>query len=170
MTLEWFWKLTGLEVGDEGMEITNGGPIDRTVADVILIFEEVTGIMLDRASEQFVIKHWEKQGWGNHDFRLIIEYHFGNAEERKFLDKPGNMNLRMMLNPARAERLKDILRDLKWRASDMEKQKTQATQILKLRPQMMMKCGMKIPVGDQEAYQRHMTDCFESKGKCHHAR
>lgn len=145
--------------------VSNERSHDRTIADVINIFKDITGLLLETKAEETVIKHWCARGWTNHDFRLVIEYHFNNTFERTFLDKPGNMNLRMMLNPARADRLIDIVRDLRWKAKQADEKKISSSKSYQT-SMVLLRCGAKIPVGDIESYSRHIDECFNMKGKC----
>lgn len=152
-------------INDGTQDPSKRGEVDKNlVVDVINIFRDITGVPLDRESEQAVIRYWSAKGWSRYDFRLMIQHRFHNERDQEFLGQPGNMNLRMMLNPSISEKLIDVMRDLRWKA-DNDKKKLEASKS-SLPPKMVMRCGEKILVGDKEGVERHNRLCFDRRGAC----
>lgn len=134
------------------------------VANVCQIFREITGSIAEPDRERAVIMHWAQKGWSAYEFRLVIEYQFSDQKQKEFYAQPGCLNLRMMLNPSSTDRLIDIVNDLK-RKKQIEERREKAVRSPGV-PMMLLRCGEKIPVGDVDAYSRHMNDCFAAKGRC----
>lgn len=81
---------------------------------VVQIFKEVTGVELDVDREiGAIIPFHRDDGWENFEFRQVIEWGWHDSREREWLSKPGQCNLRTLLNPSRRQRLNDIVSDLK---------------------------------------------------------
>lgn len=138
-----------------------GGDYSRLVADVCQVFKDVTGVVAAPEREHIVIEHWGKLGWQVHDFRRVIEFEFSDPSQREYYGHPGRMNLRMMLNPARRERLIDIHADL-IAAAHREKKLAEMTTPSRER-KLHLRCGAKIHRKD---YDSHLSRCFELKGGC----
>lgn len=172
---KWFWNWGADEVGDrkwvKGMNVRELGkpaleavrPLhERELQNVCKIFEEVTGLPAEATREAYVIQHWLQRGWTLKDFRMVIEFQFGDERQREFYEKPGNLNLRMMLNPSFAERLIDILVQLKYAEKKRATDKNQARRSSSI----VLRCGTQIAVGDKHSFDVHMEKCFEIRGAC----
>jgi hypothetical protein len=123
------------------------------------IFKEVTGLNADASREATVINYWQKKGWREYDFRLLIEFEFNDPKQQDYYSQPGNLTLRSVFNPAREARLLDIRESLVHR----ESRKKQATEKSHLPVKILMRCGAKI---FKDQYEYHVDKCFEMKGAC----
>lgn len=135
---------------------------NRIVNDVCQIFEDVTGRQADCEREKGVILFWEKRGLQNRDFRLLIEHEFADPRQKEFYSQPGNLVLRFMLNPSRADRLSDVLTELRYAERAREKKEVLAKMPSRT-PRMLLRCGAKV---FREEYEAHNEACFAAKGRC----
>lgn len=158
---DWEWELEGMdeEIKKQPVQLV----AVREIGDICNIFRDVTGLAADPHKEKTVILFWMQRGLSLHDFRLLIEFQFNDPRQKDFYAKAGNLNLRMMLNPASADRLSDILDQLR-HAKRIKESKAEFAP--RSSPMMLMRCGKKIAVGDKASYDAHMNECFNAKGAC----
>lgn len=134
---------------------------NKIVADVCIVFKEITAAEAIPTREASAIIPWFKHGWRIHDFRIVIEWEFKNPDQRDWYAKPGNLNLRSMLSQSRRERLIDMHSDLRWKSEINEKKKEE--NLAARDRKILMPCGAKVT---REQYNPHLTACFQMMGRC----
>lgn len=139
---------------------------NRLISDVCSVFKDVTGITADPRKDAPSIVVWGKRGWKTHDFRLVIEHHYRDEKSWSYFKAhPEKMNLRGILNPLRENILLDIHAGVKAALAREERKQEIQTNYSRM-PMMLMRCGVKVAVGDRKAYDHHMKQCFAVQGAC----